>query len=376
MIAGYRHAPCPAGPDGRPFAVRGACRRVPRICCSIASATMSNRCAPRPASPVSPPPSSAPTTSSGSAPSAGRTSTAAIATRTDTPFHVDGLTQMFTATLVLRCVEEGRLSLDDRIGQFNPSSPERERDAAADPHAHIRRAGRTSCSPIVRSGSSRWPAPSGPAPTTRSAKRSRTCSTGWPWSTRCRARTSSTRRRSPRAFPTASAVERYTRVLERLAMPYAVDQQRRASPSQYAATTLTPASGLISTVRDFAQFDLALKKGVLLRPDTLALAWQAPLDRDGRRLPHGLGWFVQSYNGETIVWQFGVERQRLLVLVGDGARARADADPAGEQRRPGEAVRAGGGRSDGLAVRAAVPRTVCPVGGSAFGSMRVAVCWR
>src|SRR4029450_11098706 len=47
-----------------------------------------------------------------------------IATRADTPFHLDGLTQRFTATLVLRCVEEGRLSLDDRIGQFKPDSPD------------------------------------------------------------------------------------------------------------------------------------------------------------------------------------------------------------------------------------------------------------
>jgi CubicO group peptidase (beta-lactamase class C family) len=22
-------------------------------------------------------------------------------------------------------------------------------------------------------------------------------------------------------------------------------------------------------------------------------------------MPHGLGWFVQSYNGDTVVWQFG-----------------------------------------------------------------------
>ena len=107
-------------------------------------------------------------------------------------------------------------------------------------------------------------------------------------------------------IPDSLAVERYTRVLARLALPYAVDQQRRASPSQYAVATLTPAGGLISTVRDLAKFHLALKDGVLLRADTLALAWQAPLDRDGRRLPHGLGWFVQSYNGEMIVWQFGV----------------------------------------------------------------------
>src|SRR5207249_8186043 len=45
-------------------------------------------------------------------------------TRSDTLFHLDGLTQVFTAALVLRCVEEGRLSLDDRIGRFDPASPD------------------------------------------------------------------------------------------------------------------------------------------------------------------------------------------------------------------------------------------------------------
>ena len=44
-------------------------------------------------------------------------------TRTDTPFHLDGLTQIFAATLVLRCVEEGRLTLDTPVGRFSPSSP-------------------------------------------------------------------------------------------------------------------------------------------------------------------------------------------------------------------------------------------------------------
>src|SRR5687767_5680284 len=38
--------------------------------------------------------------------------------RTDTPFHIDGVTQMFTAAMVLRCVEEGLLSLSDRVGRF------------------------------------------------------------------------------------------------------------------------------------------------------------------------------------------------------------------------------------------------------------------
>jgi CubicO group peptidase (beta-lactamase class C family) len=109
-------------------------------------------------------------------------------------------------------------------------------------------------------------------------------------------------------IPTAAAVERYARVLERLATPYAIDTRGRATPLQNTITTLTPTltpgGGLISTVRDFAQFMLALRKG-WLRPETLALAWRPPVDGEGQRLPHGLGWFVQAYNGETVVWQFG-----------------------------------------------------------------------
>jgi hypothetical protein len=107
-----------------------------------------------------------------------------------------------------------------------------------------------------------------------------------------------------------ASLERYRSVLNGLATPYTVDVQGRASVSRYNVTTLTPASGLVSTVRDFAQFELALKKGVLLLPETATLAWTAPVGRNGQQLPHGLGWFVQSYAGEPIIWQFG---------VGDGA---------------------------------------------------------
>jgi CubicO group peptidase (beta-lactamase class C family) len=59
-------------------------------------------------------------------------------------------------------------------------------------------------------------------------------------------------------------------------------------------------------VRDLAKFDVALRDGrSILREDTLKSAWTAPNGRGGQ-LPHGMGWFVQTYNGEQIVWQFGV----------------------------------------------------------------------
>lgn len=234
-----------------------------------------------------------------------------IRVRTDTPFHLDGLTQMLTATLVLRCVEEGRLSLDDRIGQFKSNSP--------DANATIRQ--------VLSHLSDTLAFDYRPERLEPLARAVRAC-------------TGDSFRETLANFldrlamidsvpgpdiihpetltegiPAPSAVDRYKKVLDRLATPYTIDRRGAASSSQYSATTLTPAGGLISTVRDFAQFDLALKKGVLLRPETLAAAWRAPAGADRQRLPHGLGWFVQTYRGETIVWQFGISPNASSSLV-------------------------------------------------------------
>jgi hypothetical protein len=32
-------------------------------------------------------------------------------------------------------------------------------------------------------------------------------------------------------------------------------------------------------------------------------------------MPHGLGWFVQSYAGEPVVWQFGVGENASSALI-------------------------------------------------------------
>ena len=94
-----------------------------------------------------------------------------------------------------------------------------------------------------------------------------------------------------------------------------MDEQRRSVESRYTVTTLTAAAGLISSVRDFARFDLELRNGVLLRADTLALAWRQPIGADGFPLPHGLGWFVETFNGQPVVWQFGVSENASSSLV-------------------------------------------------------------
>jgi CubicO group peptidase (beta-lactamase class C family) len=230
---------------------------------------------------------------------------ASIATRTDTLFHVDGLTEAITATLVLNCVEDRRLSLDDRAGQFLPSSPEAD--------ATIRQL-------LTHTSGS----PENLAFAYRPQRLD-------PLKVAIRACTENSFRETlanmlaqfamfdsvpgpdvvtvvppAEGIPSPSDRDRYQRLLLRLATPYSIDARGRASVAQYGAATLTPSDGLVTTVRDLAKFDVALRQGSIIRQETLSAAWGSPIGRGGQPLPHGMGWFVQTYNGEPIVWQFGI----------------------------------------------------------------------
>jgi len=221
------------------------------------------------------------------------------AVRTDTPFQMDATTQLLVTARVLRCAEEGRLSLDARADPNGGDGATVRQllshtTSAADGLRFSYRPDRlaplataiASCTGDTFNGAlisllERFGmADSVPG------------SDGTSW--------------LPASVdPSGSVAQRYGSVLGRLATPYTVDTKGKPTASRYSATRLTPSSGLISTVHDLAKLDLAIRKGFLL-PETLALAWSAPTGAGGQRLPHGLGWFVQSYNGEPIVWQFGV----------------------------------------------------------------------
>jgi CubicO group peptidase (beta-lactamase class C family) len=216
-----------------------------------------------------------------------------IVARADTPMHLDGLTEMFSASLVMRCVEQGRISLDNTIGQFKPSSS----DANLTLRQVLTHTGDGSYSyrldrlgilqTIIRACTNdsfretlanlldeNGMADSVPGPDVIFLV-------------------------PPAEGVLTSEFERYSRILDRLAVPYAIDGQKKASRTSYSATTLAPTSGLISTVDDLAKFDIGLKSGIVMQKETLATAWKASGG------PHGIGWFVQPYNNEYVVWQFG-----------------------------------------------------------------------
>ena len=230
-----------------------------------------------------------------------------VATRTDTPFHLDGVTQIFTATLVLRCVEDGRLTLDTPIRSFSPASPDANATVgqilthtSGDPNAPTFMYRPERLDVLASVVSACTGIPFGRAVAGMLDRLAMIDSVPGPDAVT-----------DPSLAPNAT---RYAGVLDRLAVPYAVGAEGRPSPSRYVPTTLTPSGGLISTVLDFAKFDQGLRQGFLLRPDTLAAAWSPPVGPNGW-LPHGYGWFVQTYNGEQVVWQFGMEANASSSLV-------------------------------------------------------------
>ncbi len=117
------------------------------------------------------------------------------------------------------------------------------------------------------------------------------------------------------AFFDDGKLRAYESVLTRLAVPYRVDRGGKATRADYPADGVTAATGLISTVRDLARFDIALDDDALIGRNLRTVAWTNVTTSGGAPLPRGLGWFVQTYNGEPLVWQFGAVRDAGSALM-------------------------------------------------------------
>jgi CubicO group peptidase (beta-lactamase class C family) len=229
-----------------------------------------------------------------------------IPTRMDTPFHLDGLGQIVTAAVALNCVEQGSLELDDPISKHDSGSPE--------PNATLRQI-LSHTTPTLTGLSYAYR----PERYDYLQKAIRDC-TGDSYRETIanlllqNAMMDSVPGRDVVALqapeegvPDQQTTVRYAAVLARLTTSYSLLNGRRPTPAAHEATTLTPSAGLVSTVRDLAKLDVALKQYLLLEPEMLALAWSTPSGATTTQpAPHGLGWFVQQYDGEPVVWQFGV----------------------------------------------------------------------
>ena len=221
----------------------------------------------------------------------------ALPARADTPYPVLGLTQAVSATLLLRhCVDFSHLEVTDSVRRWVPQYP----DAAltiAELLSHsaggqyqfdadrfslasqiVRQCGDTEYGALLADGLDRFAmvdsVPGGDAAESSPANL---------------------------AMFSAAQLQRYAGTLQRLAVPYRVDDRGQATPAPFTRRPVNAATGLIASAADLAQFDLGLRNGEWLTADTLRLAW-TPVTAQS-----ALGWFVQRVGTDTVVWQYGVE---------------------------------------------------------------------
>jgi CubicO group peptidase (beta-lactamase class C family) len=223
----------------------------------------------------------------------------------DTPYFVGGLTQSLAAVLLLQCVEQRRLELDDPVRRFGVDLPEERatlRQVLSHSSAPSESAYKLAPDRYARlDGVMEWCAPQPYRKSVAHRLLERLA---------MKDSVPGVDLKDPEVVPEGlfdpDTLERYARVIERVAIPYRVEGRNRAVRTEVPRSEgINAATGLISTVRDLAQFDLALDSTLLLLDETRENAWSAAHAADGTVLPTGLGWFVQQYRDEPVVWQYG-----------------------------------------------------------------------
>ena len=223
----------------------------------------------------------------------------------DTPYRLASLTKTFTSALLMRCVDTGMLDLDAPIRNYTTTVPDQ---AASVRHV----LSMTSDSPAgsrYRYDGDRFGALT---PVVQACA-------GAPYRAALASQildrlamldsVPGQDLQAPSADVAAlfdaATLERYRRVLGRLAKPYVV-RNGRVAPGEYPPRGITAAAGLISTVRDLARYDAANDARVLVSAASQSLAWTPFALADGRRSAYGLGWFSQVTAAGTAIWHYGL----------------------------------------------------------------------
>ena len=98
-------------------------------------------------------------------------------------------------------------------------------------------------------------------------------------------------------------------------VPFRADGYLFANGTYRHGETLRPAviapnGGVMMNVVDFAKWDIAITGGQLLRPESLKAMTTPVRLNDGRTVSHGLGWFMDQFNGHRFWRALGNDGDR------------------------------------------------------------------
>lgn len=238
---------------------------------------------------------------------------ASVRATPDTAYHIAGLTESFAATLLLQCSERGTLDLSEPLAVFI-----RGTDTSASVGQVLSHTSDGVPGAAFRQNAARFATLA--AVVDRCAEH--------PYRVAL-AREILDRLGMNNSVPGADIdrapadvlddfdprdIARYHAVLQGLAKPYRVTGTK-PTPSTYPNVGLDAAGGIVASVRELGKFDIGLDQAILLSAPTVEFAFSPTLASNGKVLPYGAGWFVQTYNNERIVWQYGLWPDATSSLV-------------------------------------------------------------
>jgi len=229
---------------------------------------------------------------------------AKVAAAPHTPYPIASITKTTTSTLLMQCVEEGRLNLDAPIRTYATTVP----DANASVRQVLAMASDAPAGSAYRYDGDRFAALTSVVEACtgvsyRVALARQILDRLGMFDSVPGHDLEATTETSSAAFDLAT-LTRYRAVLARIAKPYVVRDGRPAL-SDYPPKGINAAAGLVSTVRDLARYDAAIDAQVLMSSSTQLIAWTPFRLASGRESPYALGWFVQSTVAGRAVWHYG-----------------------------------------------------------------------
>ena len=104
-----------------------------------------------------------------------------------------------------------------------------------------------------------------------------------------------------------------------MATGYGVDGDNRPVPVPYHAS-FSSAAGLVSTAREVARYSTALDAGQFISAASRTLAYTPAVGAGNKTLPYGLGWFISTVSGHTLVWHYGYWQGNSSLIIKEPSR--------------------------------------------------------
>ncbi len=227
-----------------------------------------------------------------------------VAAAPETPYRIASLTKTFASTLLLQLVEQGKLNLDDPMSKYSPEFKDDKvkvrhvlsHTSEGTPGARYSYNGNrfASLDAVIENASGK--------PFRQLLAENILEKIGMTDSVPGQ---DALGQKGLLAVVGPAVAKRYEASLLRIAKPYTLYGKDELIFTGYPFRRISTSAGLVSTVTDLAKYDVALDRHVFLKKETQGLAWTPMTANDGRKLPYGLGWFVQEHQGLKLLWHYG-----------------------------------------------------------------------